>query len=332
LEICFQGLSKEADFQTTTPSQHFTKHSMPEVNASFAGCGCVGARRPHRDTHFSKSQRNRIIKNYGREQYIWGKTIMAETIGTTRFIPDESHEKRFFFSMSIACAAIAFLGFAPTYWIPLLTGKLTIHPILHLHGAVFFAWSLFLVRQTWLATTGRLVAHRRNGLIGVTLATAMTIVGLFTAINRMQWAAGLGHAEAGRAFAIVPVSTILFFAATFAVAVALTRRRDWHKRLMLVAAISVLDAPIARWFITFLGPAGPLPPGPPPVAVDLGPSLVAFLLLVAAMLFDWRKFSRPHTAYLIGAGAYALIKIVQVPISTTAAWHAVATWLMGFAA
>lgn len=256
---------------------------------------------------------------------------MEETIGKATFIPDESHEKRFFFSMSVACAAIAFLGFAPTYWIPLLTGKLTIHPIIHLHGAVFFAWSLFLVRQTWLATTGRLVAHRRNGLIGVTLATAMTIFGLFTAINRMQWAAGLGHAEAGRAFAIVPVSTILFFATTFAAAVVFARQRDWHKRLMLVAAISVLDAPIARWFITFLAPAGPLPPGPPPVAVDLGPSLVAFLLMAVAMLFDWRRLGRPHTAYLIGGGAYVLIKVIQVPISTTATWHAVAAWLMTFA-
>jgi hypothetical protein len=258
--------------------------------------------------------------------------IMAETIGQISSVSDETQEKRFFFLMSIACAAIAFIGFAPTYWVPLLTGKLTIHPILHLHGAVFFAWSLFLVRQTWLATNGRLVAHRRNGMIGVALATAMTIVGLFTAINRMQWAAGLGHAEAARAFAIVPVSTILFFAAIFAAAVTLARRRDWHKRLMLVAAISVLDAPIARWFITFLAPAGPLPPGPPPVAVDLGPSLVALLLLLIAMLFDWRKLGRPHTAYLIGAGAYALIKIGQIPISTTAAWHTVATWLMGFAA
>lgn len=257
---------------------------------------------------------------------------MEETIGKTTFISDDSQEKRFFFSMSVVCAAVAFLGFTPTYWIPLLTGRLTIHPIIHLHGAVFFAWSLFLVRQTWLATTGRLVAHRRNGLIGVTLATAITVVGLFTAINRMQWAAGLGHAEAGRAFAIVPVSTILFFATAFAAAVALTRHRDWHKRLMLVAAISVLDAPIARWFITFLAPAGPLPPGPPPVAVDLGPSLIAFLLMATAMAFDWRKLGRVHSAYLIGAGAYALVKIFQVPISTTAAWHAVATWLMGFAA
>ncbi len=148
----------------------------------------------------------------------------------------------------------------------------------------------------------------------------------------MHWAAGIGHAEAGKAFAIVPVATVLFFAVAFIGAVANVHRPDWHTRLMLVAAVSILDAPIARWFITFLAPAGPLPPGPPPVAVDLGPSLVALLLLVLAMAIDWRKLGRPHTAYVIGAGAYAVMKVVQVPISTTAAWHAVATWLMAFGA
>jgi hypothetical protein len=102
---------------------------------------------------------------------------------------------------------------------------------------------------------------------------------------------------------------------------------DWHKRLMLVAAISILDAPIARWFITFLAPPD-LPPGPPPVAVDLGPSLVALLILLVAMLLDWRRRGRLHPAYAIGAGAYVLLKIVQVPLSQTQAWHAFAGWLM----
>ena len=251
------------------------------------------------------------------------ETIQHSTVSTTRL-----SENQFFFYMAVACSGIAFVGFAPTYWIPLLTGRLTTHPLIHLHGAIFFAWSLFIVRQTSLATTDRLVAHRREGAIGVTLATAMTLLGLAAAVNRMHWAEGIGHAEAGRTFAIVPVATIVFFAAFFAAAIVNARNRPWHKRLMLVAAISILDAPIARWFITFLAPPGPA--APPPVAVDLGPSLVAFLLLVLAMLVDWRRLGRPHAAYLVGGGAYAAMKIVQVPLSTTAAWHAIATWLMGF--
>ena len=52
----------------------------------------------------------------------------------------------------------------------------------------------------------------------------------------------------GIAFAIVPLSGILFFAVVFTLAIANTRRPETHKRLMLLAGISLLDAAVARWF------------------------------------------------------------------------------------
>jgi hypothetical protein len=252
---------------------------------------------------------------------------MAVTTGEGTIAAAGRAEGDIYLHLALVCAVVAFVGFAPTYWLPLAAGTLKAPPIIHLHAAIFFLWSLFLVVQAWLAARRRIARHRAVGLIGVSLATAMTIFGIIAAINRMHWAASLGLAEAGRAFAVVPVGAILFFAVTFAFAAGQVRRMDWHKRLMLVAAISILDAPIARWFITFLAPPD-LPPGPPPVAVDLGPSLVALLILLVAMLLDWRRRGRLHPAYAIGAGAYVLLKIVQVPLSQTQAWHAFAGWLM----
>src|SRR3982074_2670389 len=102
----------------------------------------------------------------------------------------------------------------------------------------------------------------------------------------MTRSAALGLTDEGIAFAIVPLSGILFFAVAFTLAVANVRRPEIHKRLMLLAGISLLDAAVARWFLTFLAPPGPL--GPPPVPVTIAPALVAYLLLVAAMVFDWR--------------------------------------------
>jgi hypothetical protein len=142
----------------------------------------------------------------------------------------------------------------------------------------------------------------------------------------MHAAVALGQKDAGLAFAIVPIGSILFFAATFSAAVVNVRHREWHKRLMLVAAVSVLDAPIARWFLTFMAPPGP--PGPPPVAVDLGPSAVALLLLVLAMAVDWRREGRVHPAYWIGAIAYVALKLAQGPVSETQAWRVTAERLM----
>ena len=70
---------------------------------------------------------------------------------------------------------------------------------------------------------------------------------------------------------------------------------------MLLASISILDAPIARWFLTFFAP--PAASGPPPVAVDIPPVLVACILLIVAIVFDWRTRGRPHQVYLLGGGA-----------------------------
>ena len=47
-------------------------------------------------------------------------------------------------------------GFAPTYFLPLTKGSLSATPVIHAHGIIFFAWSLFFVFQSWLAASGRL--------------------------------------------------------------------------------------------------------------------------------------------------------------------------------
>jgi hypothetical protein len=92
---------------------------------------------------------------------------------------------------------------------------------------------------------------------------------------------------------------------------------------MLLAAVSILDAAVARWFVTFLAPAGP--PGPPPVPVDIAPAVVASLLLVVAMVRDKRGEGRVHPVYIYGGIAYLAVKLLNWPISETAAWH----WFAG---
>ena len=237
--------------------------------------------------------------------------------------------RHFYFYMAIACCAVALLGFAPTYWLPMTSGTLKANPVVHIHGIVFFVWTLFFVFQTWLATSRRITQHRSMGFIGVSLATAMTIFGAMAAINAMKTSAALGLKEEGIAFSIVPLAGIVFFAVVFALAVAKVRQPDLHKRLMLLAAISILDAAVARWFLTFLAPPGP--PGPPPVAVTIPPALVAYLLIVVALVFDWRTRGRPHPVYVIGGVTLVALKILQLPISATPAWHAVGGWILATA-
>ena len=254
----------------------------------------------------------------------------------TTFIDDRrasavvaSPARYFYFSMALACAAVAFLGFAPTFFLPLAAGKFSAPPSVHVHGIVFFAWSLYFVYQAWLPAAGHVGRHRAVGLIGVSLATAMTIFGFFAGVTMMRQAAAVGQTDAGIAFSIVPWSGILFFAVVFAIGVAMVRRPEVHKRLILLAGISILDAAVARWFLTFLAPPGP--PGPPPVAVTIPPAFVAYLLLVVAMVHDWRTSGRPHKVYVVGGLVLIAVKLLNLPISEAHAWHAFAGGILALA-
>jgi hypothetical protein len=213
--------------------------------------------------------------------------------------------------------------------VPMATGSFPSMPVIHFHGMLFFAWTLYFAFQTWLAASGRVARHRTIGMIGVSLATAMTIFGFLAAVNAMKRSAALGLTDAGIAFAIVPLSGILFFAVVFSLAIANTRQPETHKRLMLLAGISILDAAVARWFLTFLAPAGP--PGPPPVEITIIPALVAYLLLVPAMIFDWRRQGRPHPVYIYGGIALLAVKLLNWPISITPAWHVFAGGILALA-
>ena len=154
-------------------------------------------------------------------------------------------------------------------------------------------------------------------------------VNLKSAYFAMKRSAAIGQTDEGIAFAIVPFSGILFFAVVFACAIVAMRQPETHKRLMLLAGISILDAAVARWFLTFLAPPGPA--GPPPVIVTIPPAFIAYLLLVAAMVFDWRTRGRPHPVYVYGGLALIAVKLLSWPISATPLWHSFAGGILAMA-
>jgi hypothetical protein len=230
----------------------------------------------------------------------------------------------FYVWVAAVCALVAFGGFAPTYWLQLPAGTFIGPPLLHLHGALFSAWILLLVSQTILAANGRLDHHRAWGLVGLSLATAMVVIGLAAAINTLTTALAAGYGDSARAFLILPVSAITLFAGFFAAAIANIQRPEVHKRLMLLATISLLQAAIGRVFFVLATGGGPgLRPGlgqPPPLIIGLVPSLILELMIVAGMVYDWRTRGRPHPVWLIGAAVMTAVILLRGPLSGTPAW------------
>jgi hypothetical protein len=231
---------------------------------------------------------------------------------------------------------IAFSGFAETYWLQLPAGTFTGSPLLHLHGLLFSAWTVFFLIQTCLAATGRMAHHRAWGVAGVSLATAMVFVGMATGIASMQKSVAEGYAEAARAFAIVPLTAAPLFAVLVGWAVVAVKRPETHKRLMTLATLSILQAPLGRFFFLTVGggggPGSRPGSGPPaPVLTTAGPGVIVAILIVAAIVYDWRKHGRAHPAYLVGGAAVLVVQFGRIALAGSAAWQAIATALGGFA-
>ena len=250
---------------------------------------------------------------------------------------------RFYLWMAIAMAATAFLGFVPTFWVPLVQGIPERIGVLAIHALLFFGWTLLLVYQTWLAASGNIARHRDVGLNGVSLATAMTIFGTLAAINAANRAIAAHFADGGEAFMIVPMAAMLSFAVLVIAALVNVHRSDWHKRFLISATAVLLDAPIARPFIVYIVMRGHLPPfegtagfaglpgPPPPVAGVLPPTLIGDLFIVAGMIYDWRTRGKVHPAYFWAGGFALAVQLVKIPFSATALWHGMARWLISLA-
>lgn len=234
----------------------------------------------------------------------------------------------FYVWMAAACALVAFGGFAPTYWAQVPAGTFVGPPLLHMHAALFSAWSIFLFSQASLAANGRLSDHRAWGLAGIALATAMAVFGLAVAILSLQHGIAVGYGDRARSFFIVPVTAIAMFAGFFIAAICNIGRPEWHKRFILLATIALLAAPVARIFFVIATGGGPgARPGlamPPPVSRAIIQGLLVEVLAVAGALYDWRTRGKPHPAWLIGAAVQTLVVLVRVPISTTSWWLTIA--------
>ncbi len=246
--------------------------------------------------------------------------------------------RQFYFFMALTCLIIAVVGFLPTYFVPMAQGKFKGAPLVHIHGVVLFAWMAFLCTQTWLVAQGKTLSHRTWGVLGVAIATAMVFVVTAVVSWRIAQASLPGQpegvAQGVRAFAWVSIGEIAFFIGAFTLAIVYVKRPEIHKRLLLLATISLLGAPIARWFLTLLAPSAPpapiLPPGvpavfAPPVFVAVPPALLGDLLLLVALWFDWRTRGRPHPVYLIGGALMILLHATQVQVAESPAWQAIAT-------
>lgn len=241
---------------------------------------------------------------------------------------------RFYITMAWIIVAIAFGGFFGTYWLQVGRGTFNGTPLVHLHGLIFSLWTLFFLSQARLVSKRNLRQHRAWGMVGISLATAMLFTGMMVATEGLRGRLQEGYGDSARAFAIVPISGIALFAVMVAAAMVNVRRPEWHKRLMLVGTVGILQAAIARIFFLVATGGGPgMRPGlgpPPPIAQTNVPGYLVALLVIAAMVHDWRSYGRVHPAYWWGFGAMMAVHILRPIVGYSDAWYRFTDFLLAF--
>jgi hypothetical protein len=230
----------------------------------------------------------------------------------------EPSDHTFFKAMGIIVTALVLTGFGRTYGRPLANGTSTVPAIVHVHAVVFATWLFVFVAQTFLAGRGTIATHRRLGTAGVVLAGVMVILGAETAIVTTS----MGHRgipgvefpdPAG--FLLLNLTNVLTFGGLVGGAWYYRNNPQTHKRLMLMALAGGLGPPgISRLPVI----AGNVP----------ATGVVVLLVVLAGLIYDVVSRRRVHPAYWFGFVVAVLPGPVASLVGPTAAWQAIASWLM----
>lgn len=231
-----------------------------------------------------------------------------------------AYDRVFYSSMAIVMALTVFAGFAPTYYLrvfgsaPMVTiSNSPFTTLVHIHGLLFTGWVVLFIAQTALVATHRVAVHRRLGVAGALLAAGMVVAGLLTAIS----AAARGSTVPGidpMSFLAIPFFDMVLFPTFVGAALWMRKNKEAHKRLMLLAYISIVVAGVAR--LPGLLPLGPL--------VFFG---LTFIFLLAGVIYDLVTRRRVHPVYLWGGGLLVASVPVRLVISGTPAWKSFAEFL-----
>ena len=231
-----------------------------------------------------------------------------------------TREHRFFAGMAGVIALVVFIGFARTYYLAAaFNAKPLAAPIVHIHGAVFTAWIVLLVVQTLLVGTGRQSTHRALGLVGFGLAPLVVILGVAVAIEMVKRFAVVPTVDSPLIFAVA-LSEIAGFTVPVFFALHLRRKREVHKRLILIGTIAMTTAGFGRWPVAFL------------LHKPLPAMLAAFTLLVAVMAFDVLSMRRLHPATVRGSAWVVFIELTGFAIGHTNVWRTLVAHLRSLGA
>ena len=231
-------------------------------------------------------------------------------VATVALTPRLRADDIFFPAMGLLILSIVVAGFWQTYFFAgMLRAKLP-NTLVHIHGALYVSWILFVTIQPCLIAMGGVKWHTRLGVLGVILPPLMVVLGILTVFDFIRRDTDSG------------IPPQLFMAGNFTQLVLFVGLTSWgllarrhaasHKRLMILGTMAMLGPAIARLPVPF----DPL--------VIFGIQLALPLLVVLYDLWSRRRVHRSTAiAYVIVvAGLLAVF-----PVSSLGFWQPVVAWI-----
>jgi hypothetical protein len=213
----------------------------------------------------------------------------------------------YFVSLGVVFFIVAAMGFGP-HLRAFVAGTFRISAVAHIHGALMTSWLLTFLLQARFAATRRMDLHRRLGRIGLWLGVVIWVS--FVALTIRGYVTEPYPLDENFFYSLPQLYVIVVFAPLLFGAYRTVGLPPWHKRLLAIATIAVLQAAVDRF--SWLPGQGP---GYWPQVLCLD------VLLLALAVFDVVQLRRVHPATLAGGGLLLAGQSVVALIWPTTWWH-----------
>lgn len=183
------------------------------------------------------------------------------------------------------------VGFSKTFIFPVAVGTFEAPWVVYIHGAFAFGWILLFFAQAWLIKAENWRLHTTLGIlaipVGLGFAVTLPLVGGYQVERELA----LGFGDTAVSAIVGTVTAALLFLGLVGAGLWNRHRPDVHKRLMLLATISMLWPAWFRFRHYFPGVQ------PPEIWFAL---ILADSLILLAWWWDYRVNGRVHPVLLLG--------------------------------
>ena len=239
------------------------------------------------------------------------------------FSSREPGDYNFFLTYIVLIWLAVLGGFIPRLIRHAVSGAAAYPISIHVHAVISVAWMALLTWQTLLIRKREVRLHRKIGIAGAVLAGLVVLVGLWVPLSVESLA--LGTPKSRPPFIAIELSNIIEFAGLATAAILARKQPSAHKRLILLATLSLTPAAFNR----LIG----LPLLLPLLGLGLWQTYIQIfaatnLMVLGMGLYDWSTRRQLHPAWFLGALWMFVGQVTACWLYYAPGWKVIATSIL----